>query len=131
MQKIYEDEQLRFLYIPEQKCLIQHWNGYVHDDNFKEANEKLLEMLPQYSIQKIISVSYDKFHVTPAMLSWSTSFIIKELMRQGLKHLAFVMSGHQLVRFAINQVISEVDSDLNIKVFHFYSQAQEWIFAQD
>jgi len=130
MQAIYENDDIKLMYISELQCLIQHWNGYVHDDNFKETNLEMLNMLDKYPTRRLISITYDKFHVTPDLIKWSQQFVLPELVEKGLKHFAFVMSNHQLAKFAIAQFVDDNTEDINLRVFHFYPEALDWISEQ-
>jgi hypothetical protein len=131
MQTIYEDENIKFVYNTELKCLIQHWNGYIHDGNYKEANLAMLNLLEEYPIKRIISVTYDKFQVSPRMITWSHEMVLHELVEKGLTHVAFVMSNHQLAQFSIAQFVEDNREDVIIQVFHFYPEAMDWISSQE
>lgn len=130
MELVYQDEDIKFQYFKEQKLLVQHWNGYVHDENFKEAHDNLMKILETHHVVNLISITYDKFHVTPEMITWTEQVPLKAMVEKGLKHIAFVMSSHQLAKLAIKQVEDENTSPVIIKVFHFYTEAVKWIEEQ-
>lgn len=130
MQAIYENDDIRLMYISELQCLIEHWNGYVHDDNYRETNLAVLELRHKFPIKRLVSVTYNKFHVTPEWIKWSHEVVLHELVENGLKHFAFVMSNHQLARFAIAQFVDDNREDINLRVFHFYPEALAWVSEQ-
>jgi hypothetical protein len=130
MELIYQDDEIKFQYFVEQKLLVQHWNGYIHDENYKEAHDNLMKLVEKYHVVKLISVTYDKFHVTPDVLSWTEKVPLTKLVEYGLKYIAFVMSSHQIAKLAIKQVEEENTSPVIIKIFHFYTEAIKWIEEQ-
>lgn len=127
MKIVYENNKIRFKYLEEHECIIQEWDGYVHDDNFRDANIRFLELSNEIKITRLISVTFNDIHMSKEIIDWAAQEIGTKMVENGLKYMAFVISNNPFSKIVIKRFMNQRGLDLEMNVFEWQEDALAWV----
>ncbi len=126
MKVLYESKFVEISLIEEKKLLVQNWSKcYAKFDPFKEAIDKTVEFFKTYKIEKLLSDT----SIQPIVGSEGSDYAaskVPELMNNGMKKMAFVMSPQNLSQLGVKNFTAAANAPF---IFHFDNQndAIKWL----
>lgn len=108
------------------KCLIQNWKGFATSANFREAINVSLKLFEQGGFEKIISNTKDFSLVKKEDTDWVAQVITPQLVRHGLRYMAFVVPSNVFSQLSVNNFKEEAGKAVSIRYFEDLEKAKSW-----
>lgn len=109
------------------KCLIQHWKGYASSEDFRKGIESSLELFKDKSLDKILSNTKDAGLVKKEDTEWLNTYAMPLLIKNGLKHIAFVLSTSVFSQMSVENFKKYSKEIVQIQYFDNLDRAKEWM----
>jgi hypothetical protein len=115
---------------PEANCAVIDWLDYNPSNEFRAASEKLLELVIERNLEKVLNNTEQLKIIGTEEQQWVTNDFIPRLRQHGVKVLAMVNSLHYFARLGASIVLSSVDpTTLNVEYFSSKEKALEWLIS--
>jgi len=115
-------------YLEDIQCVIQHWSTYSGSANFREANNKTVDIFKtKKRVTKIISDSLVLGVVKKEDTDWVAEDINPVLIKLGLKKIAFIVPDSVFAQIAVDNYKIEAKGALAVRYFKNMPDALSWI----
>lgn len=115
----YTSNYLRIAIVPQKRCLVQTWIGYITSEEFRDGQRKSLEIFEENKCQYFISDTTNACPLTEEDLDWVTANITPKLMEAGLKALDFVVPSNVYTKITL-EMLEEKDQAVNMIDMNFF-----------
>lgn len=122
---VFQTKNIELRYLPEHRCLLQSWQGYTNSTTFREAIDQTVEFFRQEDVSCIISDTQHQGVVKKADSDYAAAKM-PELLRLGLKKMAFVLPGNVFAQIAVDNFKTKSEDSL-IQYFPSLEAAKKWI----
>lgn len=105
--------------------LIQRWYGFPKSEDFHEAIDCTVAFSKSHKVETVLSDTLHQDMLDEVDAEYAAS-IMPELVKNGLKAFAFLVSDKVYTQFAINHFSQQENTKL-VKHFSIYSEAIRWL----
>lgn len=124
IQVIYYDEESSLM-----RIIVSANTEYIGDENFQEAQLKILEMAKRYQPNCVLTNVQDlRYTIPPEMQEWAAQEIIAKMIPLGLMRLAYIIPKDFYAQLSVEQLVDELPI-LNFTTAFFIDEktATEWL----
>ena len=115
-------------YDAEVPCVIMTWKGYATSREFREANERILGVLAERSVSKLLGDIKEFVLIGADDQHWLSSNWIPRAVEAGLRTVAMVTPVFYFNRVAVESVGQTLDPDaLILQHFDDRDAARQWL----
>lgn len=125
MDKVFEHDQVFMSYHAEKQLLIQIWTGFIQEHIFRQAIDTTLRLSRTRSIRFILSDTVHQEVIKQEDAKYAAA-IMPELIKNGLRAMAFVVPRSIFTQMALNKFRKETPSDI-IRYFEKKEEAEKWL----
>ncbi|EMR01389.1 hypothetical protein [Cesiribacter andamanensis] len=126
MQKTLLDQPYaQIVFDPDRKRLYQTWIGFATANEFIAAIDVSVRCFQQHEVETILSDTTDQAVLSKAGSDYAAS-VMPELMKNGMKKIAFVLPRSAFVRLSLQNFKKNADSEL-IGNFSSREEAEAWL----
>ena len=112
-------------------CVIMTWKGYATSREFREANERILGVIAERRVSKLLGDIKEFVLIGADDQHWLSTNWIPRVTEAGLRLVAMVTSVFYFNRVAVESVGQKLDPDrLIMQNFDNREAAREWLSAQ-
>jgi hypothetical protein len=105
--------------------LIQKWYGYPSSEDFCKAIDASVDFSNLHKVKSILSDTIEQPIINESDAKYAAN-IMPQLVKNGLKAFAFLVSGKEYTQFAIDYFSSKEKTKL-VNHFSNYSEAINWL----
>ena len=109
------------------RCLIQNWVGFAKSADFRFAINESLEFFKKAKVDKIISNTKNASLVKKEDTDWVAQVITPQMVRHGLRYMAFVVPTNVFTQFSVDNFKEEASAVVSIRYFDNPTAASEWL----
>jgi hypothetical protein len=124
---LYQKPYLTLEYDEPQKCVIQHWKGFATSEQFREGIQKTVEFFEKKNPSRLISDTKDFAVVKKEDTDWVATQATPNLIKHGLKFMAFVLPTSAFTQISVNNFKSKASDILQIQYFDDLGRAKDWL----
>lgn len=118
---------LKLSYDTDLSAVIMEWTGFSNKEQFREANEAVLQLLKNTSAKKILA---DVRHMKIISLQdqqWLYQEWFPRVTKAGLAYAAIVESEDFFNRLTVDNIVQKVNDQLTVKYFDTLLGARFWL----
>ena len=109
-------------------CVIMTWKGYATSGEFREANERVLEILAERTASKLLGDLKEFVLIGSEDQSWLSTDWIPRAVKAGLRKVALTAPAFYFNRVAVESVGQRLDPEaLMLKHFDHRDAARAWL----
>lgn len=123
----YTSDNLEIHFDDETKILICRWIGSQETWQVKEGGLKVLEIVREKKITKIMNDNREVVGSWEEASAWVATELFPELIAAGLKHFAWLLSADV---FSAMSARYAMEGTGVVRAFYFHQEAREWLNAQ-
>lgn len=123
----YNQDILELTFDEDINGVIMRWTGLSASEDFRLANEDVLDLLIQHQSNALIADCREMKIIKLADQQWLYTNWIPRVIAAGLKYAAIVESEDYFNRLAVKNVSQEIENGLQIKYFTSFLMAKSWI----
>lgn len=105
--------------------LTQRWYGFPASDDFRLAIDKTVEFCSGNSVSSVLSDTREQDIILEEDSEYAAR-VMPELVEHGLKAFAFILSGKEHTRFAVNN-FSRLQQTNTVRHFTSEKEAHQWL----
>ena len=126
MELLFKNDCVNIFLVKEKQLLIQVWGKeYPEFVDFKDAIDKTVLYFRQYSLHKLLSDTRAQPLASYKNTDYAAS-VVPELIKLGMKKMAFVMSENPIVKHSVDSFEKEA-RPANIEYFSNIAEANAWL----
>jgi hypothetical protein len=112
MENKYLTNYLQIAVDPQKGCLVQIWTGYCTPEEFREGQQKSLDLFVENHCVHFVSDTTNACPLRKEDLDWVSRNITPKLRDAGMSVINFVLSSSAYTRLTL-EMLEEVDRDIN------------------
>lgn len=128
--RLFEKSYLIIEYSVENRLLIQNWKGFATSAQFREGIEKSVEIFRQRKPLRLLSNTKDSAVVKKEDTEWAASYGIGNMLQNGLKGVAFIVSTNVFTQLSVNNFKSQTkEAPFAMQYFDNEEKAIDWLIT--
>ena len=124
--EIYKSNDATITYNNDHQCIHQTVKNFLHSDELKRFQTKLIDFCKTNHPKKVITDSSKLKVVKTNDLNWMSNEVLPALSRSGVQYFAIIMPDNPFGEMAVKMFV-ETSSDITMKIFNDLPSAQQWI----
>jgi hypothetical protein len=109
-------------------CLTMTWKGYATSREFREANERILEVLAERKADKLLGDIEEFVLIGSEDQTWLSTDWIPRAVQAGLRKVALITPVFYFNKVAVESVGERLDPEaLKLQQFDSAPAAREWL----
>jgi len=113
-------------------CVSMIWKGYATSNQFREANERVLQEIQQRRSSKLLSDAKEFVLIGATDQNWLSSNWIPRVLQAGVRKIALVMPRFYFNRVAVDTVTQRLAQNtandlVSIEYFESRDAARTWL----
>ncbi len=125
----YQTPQITIQWDEELKAVHNEWRGFIFGDDYKQALNKILELMIQKKADRLFSDTRKLRILNQDDQQWAATDWIPRIRAAGLKHQAIIIPGSDLANKAVRETIDKGTIKRNniTEYFNDVEEAREWM----
>lgn len=125
MQQVLDKPYANITIDAANKVLYQKWNGYVNVPDFKAAIDVSVDCFREQQLHYILSDTTDQAVLAKEGSDYAAS-VMPELIRLGLKKVAFVLPKSNFTKLSVDNFTKATDQRF-VRYFPSREEAEKWL----
>jgi hypothetical protein len=112
---------------PPSQSAHMEWQGWAKPDEFRAANDALLEAIKDHHGSRILGDSRRIRVIQKSDQDWVNQDWFPRILAAGLNRMALVMPASGLAKMNIDDMVSRVADQLDVAYFATMNEARQWL----
>ena len=108
-------------------AVIMEWTGFTGKEEFREANEEVLNLIRETGAKKIIGDLRNMKIINVNNQKWLYEDWLPRAVNEGLQYAALIESEDFFNRKSIHNVVEKMPENITIRYFKLKLAARSWI----
>ena len=123
MENKYLTNYLQIAVDPQKGCLVQIWAGYCTSEEFREGQQKSLDLFVENRCTHFISDTTNAYPLEDEELDWVSRNITPKLRKAGMDTINFVVPSSVYTRLTL-EVLEKTDREINNIPMKFFGSLE-------
>lgn len=123
MENKYLTNYLQIAVDPQKGCLVQIWTGYCTSEEFREGQQKSLDLFVENCCIHFISDTTNAYPLEDEELDWVSRNITPKLRKAGMDTINFVIPSSVYTRLTL-EVLEKTDREINNIPMKFFGSLE-------
>ena len=127
MMRDFNEQLLQINYDSDANAVVMKWSGFSKNDEFREANEAVLDFIKQSRANKLLADTRDMKIISIKDQQWLYLNWLPRTIAAGLNFAAIIKSEDFFNRLSVDNVVQQVNDHLTVKYFNTFLRAKNWL----
>ncbi len=132
MEKIYQSKYVSHIYYLDQQILEAIWTegGLMNDDEYRQESLNFIQAARNHRPKAgLIDTRDFQFTIVPETQEWLNTVIFPELIKAGIRKMAFLVTDDLFSQVSIEQAMDEktAKEGFQTRFFDDYESAKAWV----
>jgi hypothetical protein len=132
-ERLYASKNVDIEFDEQGKFLYANWKGFQTVDNVKFGCEKILELLKQKKITRVLNDNRQVTGPWQGAAEWGAKEWFPRMFAAGLTHFAWIQSTSVFSQLSTEKTLSETDESKKtqgIRIFDDLEMARKWVLVR-
>ena len=131
METVFEKTYAKITVDTENKVMYVVWNGFITSEQYREVFIKLLDLLKEHKIVRLLTDTRKQGVISPTDRKWLETEIVPEAVKNGLKYSATVVTKDVFKQYYMNEIVnsSKQKGMEDFRLFDDDKEAKEWLLS--
>lgn len=131
METLFTTRYITISYYAPKRCLIQTWKAFCSRDEFREAQQKCVELFIEKKCKNFISDTTNAGLLAKEDTDWAADVITPKLVKAGMTQISMVVPQSVFTKMTLQNLLKAENTNQNtlLKFFDSLDKAMEDIQA--